>query len=114
MMKNITFDREELVYILDGLSEKMTMYCFSNNWNTRTEKLKDVGLLMEKIKNNEPKIDNLSFNKKELDFILGGLYSQQQSYGGGYKHITDHVTYQNFKNVRLIIEKIEKENKENE
>jgi len=55
-------------------------------------------------------MENITFDKEELVYILKGLYSQQQSYGGGYRHITN----QHFKNVRLIIEKIEKENKENE
>jgi len=59
-------------------------------------------------------MENITFDKEELVYILKGLYSQQQSYGGGYRHITNHITYQHFKNVRLIIEKIEKENKENE
>tara|TARA_R110002020_G_scaffold7475_1_gene31409 strand:+ start:1586 stop:1927 length:342 start_codon:yes stop_codon:yes gene_type:complete len=113
-VKNIFFDKEELVYILDGLSEKMTMYYCSNNWNIRTEKHKNVGLLMEKIKNNEPKIEKISFDKKELDFILGGLYSQQQSYGGGYFPHEDKVMYKHFKNVRSIIEKVEVEQKKGE
>lgn len=109
-MKNMTFNKEELVYIMRGLSSLKTNYQvnmihFGRNWKT-LEQSNEVGLLMEKIKN----IESISFDKlddKELDYIQSGLYGRQQSYGGGYFPHEDKVKYKHFKNVRSIIEKVE-------
>tara|TARA_R100001463_G_scaffold7325_3_gene23093 strand:+ start:185 stop:349 length:165 start_codon:yes stop_codon:yes gene_type:complete len=49
---------------------------------------------------------DILFNKKELDYILRGLYSMQQSYGGGYPHISNERLAK-FKDVRTIIKKIQ-------
>jgi len=47
---------------------------------------------------------NIAFNKKELSYILKGLYSVQQSYSG-YNGFCIY-DLKNFKNVRAIISKI--------
>lgn len=54
---------------------------------------------------------NIFFDKEELVYILNGLYSQQQSYGGGYFPHEDKARYKHFQNVRSIIEKVEVEQK---
>jgi hypothetical protein len=48
-----------------------------------------------------------TFNKKELNYILKGLYSMQQSYGGGYPHLVGKERFAKFKDVRSIIKKIQ-------
>ncbi len=50
---------------------------------------------------------NISFNKKELSYILKGLYSMQQSYGGGYPYLVGKEMFAKFKDVRSIIKKIQ-------
>ena len=50
---------------------------------------------------------NITFNKKELSYILKGLYSVQQSYSGiSFKKPKYYYDLKNFKNVRAIISKI--------
>ena len=48
-----------------------------------------------------------TFNKKELSYILKGLYNMQQSYGGGYPHLVGKEMFAKFKYVRSIINKIQ-------
>jgi hypothetical protein len=48
---------------------------------------------------------NITFNKKELSYILKGLYNVQQSYSG-YNGFCIY-DLKNFKNVRAIISKIQ-------
>lgn len=103
-------------YILNGLYSRKSVYRNSMMVHSidNREPIKNIELLIEKIENNKHKIENISFdrlNKKELDYILDGLYSQQQSYGGGYFPHEDKVKYKHFKNVRSIIEKVEGEQK---
>ena len=50
---------------------------------------------------------NITFNKKELSYILKGLYNVQQSYSG-YNGFCIY-DLKNFKNVRAIISKIQDE-----
>ena len=51
---------------------------------------------------------NMTFNKKELGYILKGLYNMQQSYSG-YNGFCIY-DLKNFKNVRAIISKIQDAN----
>ena len=51
---------------------------------------------------------NITFNKKELSYILKGLYNIQQSYSG-YNGFCIY-DLKNFKNVRAIISKIQEVN----
>jgi hypothetical protein len=110
-MKNMTFDKKELDYILRGLSSMKTMYHLTHNWNTRTEHCDNVGFIIEKIQNRGDKRKNITFDKKELDYILGGLYNKQQSYKRKYFPHENPPKYQHFLNIRLIIKKIEGEQK---
>ena len=53
---------------------------------------------------------NITFNKKELGYILKGLYSIQHSYSGiSFKKPKYYYDLKNFKNVRAIISKIQDE-----
>ena len=52
-------------------------------------------------------MEDILFNKKELGYILKGLYSVQQSYSGvSVKKPKYYYDLKNFKNVRAIIKKI--------
>ena len=53
---------------------------------------------------------NMTFNKKELGYILKGLYYMQQSYSG-YNGFCIY-DLKNFKNVRAIISKIQDANQD--
>ncbi len=55
-------------------------------------------------------MEQTTFNKKELGYILKGLYNIQQSYGGGYPNLVGKERVEKFKDVRAIIKKIQKIN----
>mgnify|MGYP003154687222 CR=1 FL=1 len=59
---------------------------------------------------------DITLNEKEIDYILKGLYSMLQSYGGGYHYMNIIFDIKTINNVRAIVNKLldAKEGNQNE